>query len=225
MPSDLFASSARFERIGMPDADVCYFRHLELGQPDTRVLQHLIAEIPWRSEEVVIWGRRVLQPRLIAWYGDPGRSYAYSGIELEPLPWTPLLFDIKSRVEDAASTKFNSVLLNYYRDNRDSVGFHSDDEPELGARPAIASLSLGEERTFVLKHKTLKSVSPVRLHLASGSLLVMKGDTQHCWKHAIPKESRPCGPRVNLTFRQIIHCHSGMREGQTGTTTQLRAHR
>jgi alkylated DNA repair dioxygenase AlkB len=99
---------------------------------------------------------------------------------------------------------FNSVLVNYYRDNRDSIGFHSDDEPELGARPVIASLSLGEERTFILKHKRSKSVSPVHLRLASGSLLLMKGDTQRCWRHGILKESRSCGPRVNLTFRTII---------------------
>ena len=103
-----------------------------------------------------------------------------------------------------ATTSFNSVLLNYYRDNRDSIGFHSDDEPELGEQPVIASLSLGEERMFILKHKRLKLVGPVYVRLASGSLLLMKGDTQRCWRHGILKESRSCGPRVNLTFRQII---------------------
>jgi alkylated DNA repair dioxygenase AlkB len=99
---------------------------------------------------------------------------------------------------------FNSVLLNYYRDQRDSMGFHSDDERELGERPIIASLSLGEERTFILKHKTKKHLKTVRLILASGSLLLMKGGTQRYWKHGINKESRPCGPRVNLTFRRIL---------------------
>jgi alkylated DNA repair dioxygenase AlkB len=112
--------------------------------------------------------------------------------------------DIKRRVELVAGVAFNSSLLNYYRDNRDSMGFHSDDERELGKRPIIASLRLSEERIFVLKHKTDRTVKSVRLKLASGSLLLMKGDTQHNWKHGIEKERRDCGPRVNLTFRRIL---------------------
>jgi len=116
----------------------------------------------------------------------------------------PQLSDIKARIEAVAGSAFNSVLLNYYRDHRDSVGFHSDDEPELGARPVIASLSLGEERTFILKHKRSNTAEPMRLRLTSGSLLLMKGETQLCWRHGVPKENRPCGPRVNLTFRTIL---------------------
>ena len=204
MASGLFAAGARLEPIPMPDADVSYLDRMDLAQTDAQVLQRLIAEVPWRSEEVVMWGRRVPQPRLTAWYGDAGASYAYSGIQLHPLPWTPLLLDIKTRVEDAVESTFNSVLLNYYRDHHDSIGFHSDDEPELGERPVIASLSLGEERIFVLKHKRLKTEEPVRLRLASGSLLLMKGDTQRCWRHGIAKETRSRGPRINLTFRRII---------------------
>jgi alkylated DNA repair dioxygenase AlkB len=204
MASGLFATNARLEPIPMPDADVFYLDHIELAQTDTQVLQRLMAEVPWRSEEVVMWGRRVPQPRLTAWYGDAGASYAYSGIQLHPLPWTPILLDIKSRIEETVGSTFNSVLLNYYRDHHDSIGFHSDDEPELGERPVIASLSLGEERTFVLKHKRVKFVGLVHLRLASGSLLLMKGDTQHYWRHGISKENRSCGPRINLTFRQII---------------------
>ena len=96
------------------------------------------------------------------------------------------------------------MLLNYYRDQRDSMGMHSDDEPELGSNPTIASVSLGEQRTLVLKHKFRKELKPVHLPLDSGSLLLMKGATQHHWKHGINKESRPCGPRVNLTFRRIV---------------------
>jgi len=203
MTLDFFAAGARPERIPMPDADLSYLAHLPLAQPAAQILQALIAEVPWRSEEVAMWGRLVPQPRLTAWYGDPGARYTYSGVQLDPLPWTPLLTDIKTRIETAVASRFNSVLLNYYRDNRDSVGFHSDDEPELGERPVIASLSLGEERIFVLKHKRLKGISPVRLRLTSGSLLLMKGDTQHYWRHGILKESRPCGARVNLTFRTI----------------------
>jgi alkylated DNA repair dioxygenase AlkB len=200
----LLAADSGWKRIAMPDAEALYLDRLALGQPDAGILQRLIAEVDWRSEAVVMWGRTVPQPRLTAWYGDAGRIYAYSGIELQPLPWTPLLRDIKTRVETVAASSFNSVLLNYYRDNRDSIGFHSDDEPELGRQPVIASLSLGDERTLVFKHKTLKRAEPVRLRLLSGSVLLMGGETQHYWRHGIPKESRPCGPRINLTFRTVM---------------------
>jgi alkylated DNA repair dioxygenase AlkB len=202
--ADLFVAGSVFERIPMPDAELSYLDRLALAQPAAQILERLIAETPWRAEDVVMWGRHVPQPRLTAWYGDAGASYAYSGVRLDPMPWTPLLLDIKARIEAATERTFNSVLLNYYRDHRDSVGFHSDAEPELGERPVIASLSLGGERTFVLKHKTSRLVRPVHLRLGSGSLLLMKGDTQRCWRHGILKETRPCGPRVNLTFRAIV---------------------
>src|SRR5690606_28336171 len=100
--------------------------------------------------------------------------------------------------------RFNSVLLNYYRDHDDRMGLHSDDEPELGKNPTIGSLSLGAERTFLLRHKKRRDLRPVRIRLASGSLLVMRGETQHRWKHGVETERRPCGPRVNLTFRRIV---------------------
>jgi alkylated DNA repair dioxygenase AlkB len=201
---DLFESDGRLQKLPIPDAEVYYLRRLDLGLADDLILHELIASTPWRQESVVVWSKTFPQPRLVAWYGDRGSDYTYSGIRLSPLPWTDLLLGIKSRVETAASASFNSVLLNYYRDNRDSMGFHSDDEPELGERPTIASLSLGEERTMVLKHNTNKLLRPVRLKLESGSLLLMKGETQHYWKHGIGKESRHCGPRVNLTFRSIL---------------------
>jgi alkylated DNA repair dioxygenase AlkB len=202
--ADLLVAGSTFKRIPMPDAELSYLDRLALAEPAAQILERLIAEIPWRAEDVVMWGRHVPQPRLTAWYGDAGASYAYSGVRLDPMPWTTLLLDIKARIEAAVEWTFNSVLLNYYRDHRDSVGFHSDAEPELGERPVIASLSLGAERIFVLKHKTSKSAEPVRLRLTSGSLLLMRGDTQRCWRHSIPRESRPCGPRVNLTFRTIV---------------------
>ena len=191
------------EHIPMQDAEVYYLRQLALAQAPDLLMRLLIDEIPWRAEKIVVWGRAYPQPRLIAWYGDAGKNYTYSGINLSPLPWTRALLDIKNRVEAATRTQFNSVLLNYYRDHRDSMGLHSDDEPELGRQPILASLSLGEERTFILKHKRDKSLKPVRLKLASGSLLLMKGETQRYWKHGIDKETHPCGPRVNLTFRRI----------------------
>ncbi len=204
MTADLFPTRESLEHIPIKEAEVYYLRHLPLARAPHIVMGQLIDEVPWRAENIVVWGRIYAQPRLIAWYGDVGKNYTYSGIYLEALPWTEALLDIKKRVEAVARTDFNSVLLNYYRDHRDSMGLHSDDEPELGERPILASLSLGEERTFVLKHKREKSLKPVRLKLASGSLLLMKGDTQRCWKHGIGKETGPCGPRVNLTFRRIL---------------------
>lgn len=204
MSGDLFSATEAFEPVPMPDAEVYYLRHLPLKEPADAIMRQLIDVVPWRAEKVVVWGKTFPQPRLIAWYGDAGRKYTYSGITLDALPWTPALLDIKGRIETAAGVQFNSVLLNYYRDHRDSMGFHSDDEPELGDRPIIASLSLGHERTFILKHKTNKGLRPVRLRLASGSLLLMRGETQRHWKHGIDKERLPCGPRVNLTFRRIV---------------------
>jgi alkylated DNA repair dioxygenase AlkB len=203
MIDDLFRAQTALERIPLEDAEIYCLRELPLAQSAEAVMHQLIDEVPWRTEEIVVWGKAFRQPRLTAWYGDKDASYTYSGIHLEPLPWTNTLIDIKTRVETIAGTDFNSVLLNYYRNERDSMGLHSDDEPELGRRPIIASLSLGEKRTFVLKRKRRRDLKRVRLKLASGSLLLMKGETQHCWKHGIEKEKLPCGPRVNLTFRRI----------------------
>jgi alkylated DNA repair dioxygenase AlkB len=201
--SGLFEETDRLVRIPMPDGEVYYLSELKLGRDPDSVLRQLIADVTWRQDNILVWGKMYSQPRLVAWYGDPGSDYTYSGIRLIPLPWTELLLEIRRRVETVTAASFNSVLLNYYRDNRDSMGFHSDDEPELGEKPIIASLSLGEERTFVLKHKVNKLAKPIRLRLASGSFLLMKGETQRYWKHGILKETRPCGPRVNLTFRRI----------------------
>jgi alkylated DNA repair dioxygenase AlkB len=200
---DLFSASEGLEHIPMQDAEVDYLRRFLPAETAHAVMRHLLDEVPWRAESIVVWGKRFPQPRLIAWYGDLGKNYTYSGIHLNALSWTRTLLDIKSRVEAVAGTDFNSVLLNYYRDHRDSMGLHSDNERELGERPILASLSLGEERTFILKHKTRKASKPVHLKLASGSLLLMKGETQRYWKHGIDKETHPCGPRVNLTFRRI----------------------
>ena len=204
IPMDLFAAVERLERIPMLDAELYYLDNLALGQERDEILQQLIANTRWRQDTIVVWGKMYRQPRLVAWYGDHGSDYTYSGIRLSPMPWTELLLDIKRRVESVTQESFNSVLLNYYRDNRDSMGFHSDDEPELGEKPVVASVSLGEERTLVLKHKVNKLAKPVRLRLASGSLLLMKGETQRYWKHGIAKETRRCGARVNLTFRRTV---------------------
>ena len=185
MIEHLFHAQATLERIPLEDAEIYYLPKLPLAQPTEAVIDRLIDEVPWRAENIVVWGKTIPQPRLIAWYGDKEATYTYSGIRHDPLPWTDGLMEIKSRVEKVADTNFNSVLLNYYRHHRDSMGLHSDDESELGRRPIIASLSLGEERTFLFKHKTRKDVKVLRLKLASGSLLLMRGDTQHCWKHGL----------------------------------------
>ncbi len=203
MNDDLFVTCETLEWIPMPDAEVYYQARIALDSPADDIMRELIASVSWRAEEITLWGKTFLQPRLTAWYGDADAHYTYSGIKLTPLPWTELLLHLKNTVEAVAEAPFNSVLLNYYRDNRDSMGFHSDDEDELGRQPVIASLSLGEERTFVLKHKKNRALKPIRLNLASGSLLLMKGETQHNWRHGIDKEVRSCGPRVNLTFRRI----------------------
>lgn len=200
---DLFETGEQ-RLLDLPDADICYSAHVDLGAPSAELLSQLIEQTPWRTEIISLYGKQYQQPRLTAWFGDPGARYTYSGLSLEPLPWTDLLADLRSRIEELAGAPFNSVLLNYYRDHRDSMGMHSDDEPELGKNPVIASVSLGEQRTLVFKHRFRKELEPIHLPLDSGSLLLMKGATQHNWKHGINKVSHPCGPRVNLTFRRIL---------------------
>lgn len=199
---DLFG--ADMERLPIVDAEIMMFRNVPLGQDYQALLKRLIDDTPWRSESIKMWAKSVPQPRLIAWYGEPGATYSYSGIKLAPHAWTETILNLKRRVEALSEHHFNSVLLNYYRDHRDSMGFHSDDEPELGKQPTISSLSLGEERRFQLKHRHRTDLKTVSIPLAEGSLLVMRGKTQTYWKHGIPKERIPCGPRVNLTFRFIV---------------------
>ena len=199
----LFDTPRTWESIPAIDADLSviplFYRRPETGT----LMQVLLDETPWQQETITLWGKQHLQPRLSAWYGDAGSSYSYSGVVLEPHPWTPTLLRIKTDVEDATGSHFNSVLLNLYRDENDSVGWHSDAEAELGKCPAIASLTLGETRTFRLRHKSRKDLKPLLLELTDGSLLLMAGKTQHCWQHAVMKERSPCGPRINLTFRTI----------------------
>lgn len=204
MTPDLFDKAPELEQFNIEDADISFASSIELRKDRDELLRELITDTPWRHESVTIWGKTHKQPRLIAWYGDSGRQYSYSGISLDPLPWTQALTELRHTVEGLAGEKFNSVLLNYYRNHRDSMGFHSDDERELGPTPIIASLSLGATRTFILKHKTRTDLKPVRLDLPSGSLIVMKGGTQKFWKHGIDKQTKPCGSRVNLTFRRIV---------------------
>lgn len=202
--NDLFASDAVFSPIEMIDADVSFLVQFPFPMGNRDIFNKLNADTVWEQQEVLVWGKRHLQPRLTAWYGDPGRSYTYSGTVMFPLPWTDLLLAIRQELEIVAKCRFNSVLLNLYRDNNDRMGFHSDDEPSLGKEPTIASLSYGSTRTLIFKHKTHKNLSRINIRLTSGSLLLMMGKTQRCWKHGINKEAQKCGPRINLTFRNIL---------------------
>jgi alkylated DNA repair dioxygenase AlkB len=185
------------------DADIDHLPGFIPSPDRDRLLVDLIGTTAWREDTFKIYGREVPVPRLIAWYGDPGREYGYSKIVMAPVPWTPALLDVKARVESAAGAGFNSVLLNYYRDGRDSVSWHSDDEPELGPAPVIGSVSFGATRKFQLRHRADRG-RRYALDLTHGSLLVMRGPTQRCWQHQVPKTARAVGPRVNLTFRTIV---------------------
>jgi alkylated DNA repair dioxygenase AlkB len=158
----------------------------------------LLETVPWRQEGP----RGRLFPRLTAWYADAGVHYSYSGVTHEPSLWLPQLLELKRRVEGTAGTQFNSLLLNLYRDGRDSIGMHADDEPELGVNPVIGSMSLGGVRRFVLRHK--RSGERLSLDLAHGSLIIMAGTSQHYWVHGVPKTAKPVGKRINLTFRSIL---------------------
>jgi len=200
---DLFGQTPALGPLPIPDAEILHLGRPALPLSSGDLLATLIAQTPWRADTITLWGKAYLQPRLTAWYGDPDKRYTYSGLTLQPLPWTPLLLDVKHAVEAAAGATFDSVLLNYYRNESDSMGFHADDEPELGLDPVIASLSLGAARDFVLKHKRRKDIKPVRIPLEDGTLIVMRGRTQANWLHGIEKRKTPLGPRVNLTFRTI----------------------
>ncbi len=197
-------TSEELVTLNLPGADIRYQEHLDFGRPPEEIFDDLMGQIAWKHEDITIRGRTFKQPRLTAWYGDPGATYSYSGINNSPSPWTPLLLDLKRAVEAATGETFNSALLNAYLEHRHSLGLHSDDEPELGRNPTIASLSFGETREFVLKPKRGRPGQITRLPLASGSLLVMAGETQQNWLHGIEKLKDPCGGRVNITFRNII---------------------
>lgn len=199
----LFVSDSPAQQLQMPDAEVLFYPNPFKLADCEQMFATLAAEIAWRQDSATIFGRHHLLPRLTAWYGDPGKTYRYSGISMEPLPWTPTLRQIKAAIETIAQVEFNSVLLNFYRHGQDSMGWHSDDEPELGPNPVIGSVSFGGCRRFLLRHKTDQSISKVEVHLTNGSLLLMQGPTQHFWQHHVPKTKRHVDPRINLTFRVI----------------------
>ena len=160
--------------------------------------ERIRAETPWAQER----SRMGPFPRLTAWYADTGLTYSYSGVTHQAIAWTPTLLEIRREVEAVAQAPFNSLLLNFYRDGQDSIGYHTNAEPELGVNPVIASISLGAVRQFVLKH--IRTGAKLKYDLAPGSLLVMGGTCQHHWVHGVPKTKAAVGPRINLTFRNIV---------------------
>ncbi len=193
-------------RIVLEDGgELLFFEHWLSPTASAHIFQTLLNEIPWVQKEITIVGKKVLQPRLIAWFGDPEAQYTYSGLRNVPIPWTPTLTLLKERAETDAQAHFNSVLANLYRNEKDSMGFHADNEKELGENPTIASVSFGETRQFQLRYTGKhKKVEGINLDLPCGSLLVMCGTTQHFYRHGVPKSKKPLGPRINLTFRAIL---------------------
>ncbi|KPN19589.1 DNA methylase [Xanthomonas sp. Mitacek01] len=171
------------------------------------LLASLSDEVRWTRHRLRIFGREIEAPRLSCWIGDPGAAYRYSGARFMPHAWPTALVPVRKAVSETAGVAFNSVLANLYRDGRDAMGWHSDDEPELGPAPVIASLSLGATRRFVLKAKRPDADGQLARHvleLPHGSLLLMRGDTQARYRHALPRTAKPVGPRINLTFRRIL---------------------
>lgn len=182
------------------DGSMLYRSHFLLTSDSDDLMAGLLDEVPWESRSITIFGRSVMQPRLACWFGDV--SYSYSGITLEPRPWSPRLSRLKAAVEAATAQRFNSVLVNLYRDGNDSMGWHADDEAELGPEPFIASVSVGCTRRFRIRHRESKET--IEIALEPGSLLTMSGLSQRFWVHEVPKARRITEPRINLTFRYVF---------------------
>ena len=191
-------------RTVLAGADLEYLPGFLCPADADELLAALLAVVPWQRPVVQIFGRTCRSPRLAAWYGDTGAFYRYSGLVNDPLPWLASLAVLRGRIEHRFGQPFNSVLLNLYRDGADSMGWHRDHEPELGENPVIASISLGGIRRFVLQHSRQSDMTRLELRPEHGSLLLMRGATQHFWRHCVPKTRKVVAPRVNLTFRRIV---------------------
>ncbi len=189
-------------KLPLPEADITYYPGFLNTLQGDYFMRVLLEKTPWQQDDITVFGKTYPQPRLTALYGINKKPYSYSNITMHPLLFTKDLSEIKHLIEKLTNTKFTSCLLNLYRDGKDSNGWHADNEPELGKNPVIASLSLGEERWFHLKHRSNKELK-TKLLLQHGSLLIMKGETQHNWLHQIAKTKKQLTPRINLTFRII----------------------
>lgn len=199
---NLFTSNnIDFEPIKIQNGEYIYAPSFFNASKADYYFEKLKSEIDWKQEEMIMYGKRLKFPRLTAWYGDNDKPYSFSGITLNPKPWTNDLIDIKRKIETECNVIFNSVLLNLYRNGKDSISWHTDAEKELGTNPVIASVNFGEARTFQLRHQTTKQ--KIEIELSHGSLLIMQGELQHYWQHQVPKTSKEIGQRINLTFRVI----------------------
>ena len=183
------------------DGKAIFFPNYFNKEDSNRLFKALQENIQWKQDEITLYGKKMPVPRLSALYGDENLTYTYSGILMKPLPWTPELLEIKNKIEAEAKVVFTTVLLNLYRDGKDSVAWHCDDEAELGINPVIGSVSFGATRTFKFRH--LKDKTVEKVELTHGSYVLMKGETQHKWEHEIPKTTKVLSPRINLTFRVI----------------------
>ncbi len=188
--------------LALPDAEIRYWPGFLPSEEADALLASLLEQISWRQERIRLFGKEHLIPRLQAFMSDSGIHYTYSGLKLAGEPWLPALLPLKRRLETLCGQPFNALLLNLYRDGQDCMGWHADNEPELGPNPAIASISLGAPRRFRLRHNASRDTQA--LTLAHGSLLLMSGPTQHHWQHCLPRTRRCQAPRINLTFR-LIH--------------------
>jgi alkylated DNA repair dioxygenase AlkB len=188
--------------LNLPDSDISYYPNFLASDIALEYFEVFRKTIPWQKDDIKIFGKVHAQPRLTALYANNNKPYSYSGITMQPHPFTKELLELKNLVEQKSSTLYTTCLLNLYRDGKDSNGWHADNEKELGINPIIASISLGQKRVFHLKHRTNKNLKH-KIELESGSLLVMAGETQHHWLHQIPKTAKPIQERINLTFRAI----------------------
>lgn len=187
----------------LPDSDIILYDNFFDPTESDRLYSSLLEKIKWQQDQITLFGKTYEVPRLTALYGDCDKAYTYSGITMKPHAWIEDLLFIKKRIEKVSNVSFSSCLLNLYRDGRDSNGWHQDNEKELGRNPIIGSVSFGETRPFHFRHIQDKSLETQKILLTHGSFLLMKGTTQHFWKHQIPKTSRKLSPRINLTFRII----------------------
>ena len=196
----------RWQRFDLPGAEVRLAPFCD-ATAAANWFARLHAGIPWQRHRLRLFGRELDAPRLSCWIGDAGTSYTYSRTRFEPQPWTPALTGLRARLCRFCGEQYNSALCNLYRDGRDAMGWHSDDEPELGSEPVIASLSFGATRRFRLRHRCDPALR-LELELESGSLLHMAGATQRNYRHDLPRTMRALGPRINLTFRHIVAAQS-----------------
>ncbi len=211
-------------KITIPQGELLYFPQFFTAKIADRALAYLLANsaghslpeelsattpwlnIPWQQDKIKMYGKLIPLPRLSSWHGDSDHPYTYSGITLQSLPWNAALDYLRDQLQQLTQRRFNSVLLNLYRDGQDHISWHTDDEPELGKNPVIASVNFGESRRFLLRRheKERQANEKLEVLLSHGSVLIMQGETQHYWQHSVPKQAKVLKPRINLTFRQIF---------------------